>query len=165
MKKSNALLMPLLIFGMMTITACNSNSYYDLWDSNKTYFTVTWKNYDGTILKIEKLTEQSTPYYSSWSLSRKSDNPQYGYVFNKWEPDISPVIADVVYTAQYNRVVKYTNAHFDLNGGTSTSPITDKTAKNLSSSLFNYDITKPNYQFRGWAYNGMLMFNEYGACV
>ena len=66
----------------------------------KTY-TVTWVNYDGTVLETDGNVEyNSTPHYDGATPERAAETG-YTYGFKGWTPEISPVTGDVTYTAEY----------------------------------------------------------------
>ena len=67
----------------------------------KTY-TVTWTNFDGTVLKTDTdVIEGSTPNYEGEEPTRENDDT-YSYVFSRWSPNIEPVSKDITYTATYS---------------------------------------------------------------
>ena len=69
------------------------------WDIKK--HTVTWANYDGTVLEIdEKVPYGTKPEYDGTGPERKSDG-KYSYIFTGWNPEIADVTKNVKYTAQY----------------------------------------------------------------
>ncbi len=51
---------------------------------------------------------------------------------------------------------------FDLNGGTSPSYKGPKTVETLTSDIFFFDCVKEGYNFRGWSYDGIKIFDEKG---
>ena len=64
-------------------------------------YTVTWVNYDGTVLETDVgVAENSNPEYNGATPSKPADT-QYTYAFTGWSPDIAPVTGDVTYTAKY----------------------------------------------------------------
>ena len=66
----------------------------------KTY-TVTWVNYDGTVLETDGNVEyNSTPHYNGATPERAAETG-HTYEFKGWTPEISPVTGDVTYTAEY----------------------------------------------------------------
>lgn len=51
---------------------------------------------------------------------------------------------------------------FDLNGGSSPSYHGPVKVETLDESIFFFDVTKANWNFRGWEYNGVKIFDEKG---
>jgi hypothetical protein len=62
-------------------------------------YTVTFKNYDGTILESKKWNEGETPTCSV--TPTHPDDEANTYSFIGWTPEIVPVTADAVYTAVF----------------------------------------------------------------
>ena len=69
--------------------------------TNEKYYTVTFKDYDGTVLQTSEMKEGSTPSYNGVNPTRNSDE-NFSYTFYRWIPSISKVTEDVVYTATYS---------------------------------------------------------------
>ena len=69
--------------------------------TESTIHTVTWKNYDGTVLYKETYYINDTPSYKGDTPVKPSDD--YNYIFSGWTPAISPVTADTEYTATYTQ--------------------------------------------------------------
>ena len=64
------------------------------------YYTVIFKNWDGTILQTSSVEEGQTPVYTGSTPTRPSDG-QYDYTFDTWTPSIAPAAANATYTASY----------------------------------------------------------------
>ena len=107
---------------------CEKNDTYYYYDEDdewipKTY-TITWENYDGTILKDEKganivyeVPYGSMPEFRNSTPSRPDDPGYYVYDFIGWSPAFVPVTDDVTYVAQYERnPVMYTITWNNANG-------------------------------------------------
>ena len=71
-------------------------------NSPATMYTVTWKNWDGTVLKTDtNVANGTTPSYSGATPTKPSD-ASYNYTFNGWSPAITAVNgANQTYTAQF----------------------------------------------------------------
>ena len=70
----------------------------------KQKFTVTWKNWDGTVLETDEAVEYgSAPFYDG------EEPVKAGAVFTGWDNEFSAVTGNVSYTAQFSQTVnKYT---------------------------------------------------------
>lgn len=137
-------------------------SYSDGNNDDKDTYTVTWKNYDGTILEIDNdVSYGTTPTYDGATPTKESDG-RYNYTFAGWTPEIEPVSKDATYTATFSsEEITYT-VDFDLNGGTSSSYNGPIEVKTFSKGIFFFDCVKEDWQFRGWEYNGEKIFDEKG---
>lgn len=76
-------------------------------------YMITWKNYDGTILKEDSLSYGSLPSYDGIT-PIKEDDDEYSYVFKGWSPNIEIVSKDTTYTATFFEIKK---------GSINTNPI------------------------------------------
>ncbi len=76
-------------------------SYSDGNNDDKDTYTVTWKNYDGTILEVDNDVESGTmPSYDGEEPIKESDD-RYDYTFAGWTPELRPVTEDITYTAVF----------------------------------------------------------------
>ncbi len=84
----------------------NTNSKNDNIDNKpveetKSY-TVTWENYDGTVLYEENnVLRGTTPIFKGKTPTR-ADDDIYTYTFSGWSPEIAPVKSNVTYTAKFD---------------------------------------------------------------
>ncbi|MBQ5488619.1 MAG: hypothetical protein IIT70_07190, partial [Clostridia bacterium] len=70
-----------------------ADGYYYIGVQLNTY-TVTWKNWDGTVLKIDtEVAEGTTPSYTGDTPVREA-TAEYTYTFAGWTPEIAPVTGD-----------------------------------------------------------------------
>ena len=84
------------------IAAVSGNATYTakFTDTIRTY-TVTWANWDGTVLETDENVEYGAePEYNGETPTKAAD-VQYTYTFNGWVPAVSPVTGDVTYTAVF----------------------------------------------------------------
>ncbi|MBQ9233555.1 MAG: InlB B-repeat-containing protein, partial [Lachnospiraceae bacterium] len=71
-------------------------------------FTVTWTNYDDTVLDTDTVNYGATPKYTGETPTKPAD-AQYTYTFVGWTPAIDAATGDVTYKATYtNAKNKYT---------------------------------------------------------
>ena len=69
------------------------------------YFTVIWKNEDGTVLETdENVSTGTTPEFNGTEPTKESDGVAT-FEFIGWTPAVSPVTGDVTYTATYNAIL------------------------------------------------------------
>ncbi len=124
--------------------------------------TITWKNYDGTILEVDKnVPYGSIPSYDGSTPIRESDGNN-NYYFIGWTPEVKKATESTTYTATFtNEEITYT-IDFDLNGGTSNSYKGPIEVKTFSKDMFFFDCVKEDWSFRGWEYKGEKIFDENG---
>ncbi|MDY0143733.1 MAG: InlB B-repeat-containing protein [Bacteroidales bacterium] len=79
------------------------NTVYTAQFSNTTNtYTITWENYDGTVLEIdENVLYGFMPTYDGFTPERTT-NAQFTYSFLGWSPIVSEVAGNTVYTAQFS---------------------------------------------------------------
>lgn len=111
--------------------------------------TVTWKDFDGSILDITIVEYNTTPVFSG-NTPTKNYDAKYHYKFDCWMPAISSITENTTYTACY--VIKE-NADFvikyDSNGGINT-PSSQYKTQGADIRLKNTVPTKEGHIFVGW---------------
>ena len=63
-------------------------------------YTVTWANFDGTVLEVDELEYGQTPVFNGENPTRPNDHG-LSYSWKGWSPTIVPVYRDTTYTAKY----------------------------------------------------------------
>ena len=70
-------------------------------DNKATTYTVTWKNWDGSVLEEDTGLEIGTlPSYDGNTPTRP-DSDRYTFYFTRWQPNVTKVTQDAVYVAMY----------------------------------------------------------------
>ena len=117
------------------------------WD--KTKHTITWENYDGTVLETDtNVLYGSTPKYDGATPTRPSDG-SYDYTFKGWTPVVTNVTGDATYKAEFTSTKKtYTITWKNVDGSVFT------TYENVD---YGTEITPPgvnpaDYQDAEWDY-------------
>lgn len=83
-------------------------------------YTVTWKNYDGTVLEVDRnVNEGDWPTFDS-AFPTKESNEQYTYTFDGWSPKIAEVTGDITYTAQFKETISTYTITWDVEGTKTT---------------------------------------------
>ena len=62
-------------------------------------YTITWVNYDGTVLAEDKVTRGDMPEYTGSTPTKPYDN-DCSYEFSGWAPELTAAMEDTTYTAQ-----------------------------------------------------------------
>ena len=65
-------------------------------------YTVTWQNYDGTVLSVDTLEYGALPKYLG-GVPYKTGDGLYSYTFSGWTPSVVNVSENVTYTAVFER--------------------------------------------------------------
>ncbi len=67
-------------------------------------YTVTWINFDGSILEIdEEVKEGENPVYNGEE-PKKANEGDYSFIFDGWTPLLSKVVCDATYTAVFKSI-------------------------------------------------------------
>ena len=94
--------------------------YYDLVSAA----TVTWKNWDGTILETDENVAYGTEPSYDGENPEKAATAQYTYTFDGWDPTPSAVTGDATYTAKFKETVNQYTLSGEIDHGTVTGPVT-----------------------------------------
>ena len=92
-------------------------------------FTVTWENYDGTVLEIDNDVIFGTiPTYNG-AIPRKESEEDEMFIFMGWTETVEPVKCDVTYTA------KYIQARFD-DSAAGVQPVVSSDGKTVQYGFY-----------------------------
>lgn len=130
-----------------------ASSYYATYISKANVFTITWVNYDGTVLETDaNLTYGATPSYDG-ATPTKEPTAQYLYTFMGWSPEVVEVTEDATYTATFTPQVRsYAVTFVDEDG---TTVISTQTLEYGATPTAPADPQKAataqyTYTFSGW---------------
>ncbi len=104
----------------------------------KTYHTVTFKDWNGTILKTETVEEGN-------AATAPSEPTRAEYIFTGWYPSFNNVTSDLTITAQY-QLKTYTVTFKDWDG----TVLKTQTLKSGENAKAPTDPTREGYIFIGW---------------
>ncbi len=77
-------------------------TYKAEFSSERNTYTVTWKDYDGSVLAESDVAYGDVPGYPKDVLPTREEDAEFTYTFSGWTPEISAVTGDAEYTAQYS---------------------------------------------------------------
>lgn len=134
-----------------TLSVVSSDAVYTAqFEEGVRTYTVTWKNYDGTVLKTDSVQYNNTPSYSGSTPQRESD-ATYQYSFTGWGPKIGKATRDVSYLAQFSQSARTSfTIRYDANGG-SNAPSSQTKSKGSSIALSSSVPQNGDHVFMGWA--------------
>ncbi|MBQ4311268.1 MAG: InlB B-repeat-containing protein, partial [Oscillospiraceae bacterium] len=129
-------------------------------EPEKNTFTVTWKNWDGTILETDENVEKGAmPEYNGKTPARTAEGKIYS--FHGWTPALSEVTEDITYTAVMSYSTRECTVSFDTKGG---NYIASQTVKYGDTASRPSDPVKKNADFDKWYADAALTtpytFNE-----
>ena len=125
-------------------------TYKAVYTNTTNQYAITWKNYDGTTLRVDSVPYGETPSYGGVPENDEYAGPYDCYVFDGWYPEVVPASSDSTYTATYSKqaCTEFT-IRFDANGGAG-APRTEKKEKGWALRLSFVEPSREGYLFYGW---------------
>ena len=118
-------------------------------------YTITWANWDGTVLETDVVEKGTTPSYDGETPERHNDNPEKYYAFSGWNPTVTAANEDITYTAQFEQCdkdpVSYVNAK-----GEAQPQITSYEKLTAGLPSYTLDATVTDW----WIVEGEVTINE-----
>lgn len=123
-------------------------TYTAQFSSEAVLYTITFKDYDGTIINTEKYGYNATITHAD--LSRPQDD-QNTYTFAGWSPAFAPVTTNAEYTATYTSTLRQYNITFiDGNGNSQVIPTNYGELPAAPATSTKTATDKYTYTFTGW---------------
>ena len=138
-------------------TNMTANATYTAQYKTDRYFTVTFVDYDGTVLDTQNILdeEDAVDPVSSGRIATplRASTAQYDYTYSGWDKSLSNIKADTTVTATYSNVTrKYTVRFWDGQNLLGTVVANYGTAPSYSGVLQKTDVDDPeNYLFLNWS--------------
>ena len=102
-------------------------------------YTVTFKDWDGTVLKTQSVEEGN-------SATAPSNPSRTGYRFIGWDKTFTNITSDLTITAQYEQIITYTVTFVDYNG----TILKTQTVEAGNSAIAPTSPSRAGYKFTGW---------------
>ena len=151
----------LLFAFVFVLTSCDKTTGPT--DDN-VFYTITFKDYDGTVLQTSSVKKGETPAYNKSNPSRENDD-NYSYTFSGWQPTLTKVSEDAVYTATYTSESLPYSITINLDGGTSSATKLQFKTDKISKDMLPFDVKKSGYVFKGYSLNDVKVYDENGNVV
>ena len=110
-------------------------------------YTITWKNGETTLENDENVPYGTEPSYNG-ATPTKAATAQYTYTFNSWDPEVTSVTGDAIYTAKFDASINHYTVTFEMNGH-GTAPVNQTIAYGSKVSEPSAP-TADGYEFAGW---------------
>lgn len=117
-------------------------------------FTITWVDYDQTVLEVDKnVSEGEIPTYDG-PVPERASTEVMTYVFTGFAPKVQPAFEDATYVAQYNEIKKAFTVTW-LNYDGSVLEVDNNVPRNATPSYDGATPIKPksaqySFSFVGW---------------
>ena len=113
---------------------------YTIWS------TITWQNYNGETLEIDKVENGDMPVYNGTTPQKPAD-AQYTYDFAGWSPSVEAATQHVTYTAVFTEKLRsYTVTFVDYDG----TELKKENVEYGETATAPTDPTREGYIFTGW---------------
>lgn len=96
----------LILTSLTLVTGCSGSEGGTPTPPSETYYRITWKNYDGTILETDRRVKENTvPTYDGVTPTKPEDS-SYTYSWSGWTPKVVAATSNAVYTATFTSTPK-----------------------------------------------------------
>ncbi len=100
------------------LTAVTGNaSYTAVFEERNKEFTITFVNYDGTVLQSGSVATGTMPVYNGEE-PQKADTAEFTYTFEGWQPQLTKVTEEATYTAKFTETKRKYTVEFKNEDGT-----------------------------------------------
>ena len=128
------------------------------------FYTITFKDYDGTVLQTSSVKKGENPAYNQSNPSRGTDD-NYSYTFSGWQPTLTKASEDAIYTATYTSQLLPYYITINLDGGTSSATKLQFRTDKISKDMLPFDVKKSGFVFKGYSLNDVKVYDENGNVV
>ena len=131
--------------------ATKDTTYIAVYDQNVRSYTITWLDWNGSVLGTDTLDYGATPSYSGSAPVRTGD-AKYSYTFGGWDKPIAAVTGDASYQAQYTETInQYKITWLDADGNTLRTDYVEYDATpSYGSTPTKAASGRYTYVFKGW---------------
>ena len=135
-----------------TAVGPDGETYTDELIVDAIFYTITWKNYDGSVLTTTQAEYGTLPVYTGPAPVKAADS-KFAYKFATWYPTVKAVTGNTEYTAEFYGVIK------------DAEPAVDAALKFDNKSLTLYSDLSVNYKINASTLSGAGYTNAYIICT
>ena len=130
------------------VAVTGNASYKATFTATKNSYTITWKNYDGSIIDTTTVESGVKPSHTA---PTRDGTAEYSYSFAGWSPALTEATGDATYTATFNAMKK----SYTITWLNDDDSVIDKTTVEYGNVPTHADATKAataeyTYTFAGW---------------
>ena len=103
MKRSGVFL---VLTSLILVTSCSSSGGDTPTPSEDKYYSITWKNYNGTVLETDKNVKEGTMPHYDGATPTKPEDSSYTYSWSGWTPKVVAATSNATYTATFTSTPK-----------------------------------------------------------
>lgn len=96
----------LILTSLTLVTGCSGSEGGTPTPPSETYYRITWKNYDGSILETDRRVKENTVPTYDGATPTKPEDSSYTYSWSGWTPKVVAATANAVYTATFTSTPK-----------------------------------------------------------
>lgn len=121
-------------------------------------YTITWKNYDGTVLKTDSFEYGTVPSYSGATPTKQETG--YTNTFSGWSPTPSAASRNISYTATFTRTPIRYNIFYDIDDDVINN---NPTSYTIEDTIVLSEPTRKDYTFVSWLPSNTIQAGNTGA--
>lgn len=116
-------------------------------DPSPIYYTITWKNWDGTIIDTSRVQQGVKPNHA---IPQRQPDAYHTYAFNRWTPAIVPATGSATYTATYTVNDRYYEIHISSNNNSWGTVTASDTSAKPGDTITITATPEGDYHFTEW---------------
>lgn len=136
------------------IAVDSDQTYVAQYESDALTYTITWKDYDGTVLEVDEGVDFGAVPTFDQTFPTRDEEESCTYEFSGWTPSVGKAVANQTYVATYRKVTKQFLVKFvDEDGTLLQSSMMDygsTPAYNKYSNPSKPQTAQYTYTFKGW---------------
>ena len=132
-------------------TVTGDAEYTAVFSSLENSYTITWKNYDGTVIGTTLVEYGKVPTHAD---PERENTAEFTYTFTGWSPSVAAVTGDAEYTAEFSSAKNsYTITWRNENGSVIDTTVVEYGKMPVHKDAEKAATAEETYTFKGWTPN------------